>query len=474
MRICKTLCLILSVLILFLPLTEISAAEIDLTVVNGCHSVDAALPVGGNDKLVETSKAVIVYERTTGTMIYTYNADQTIYPSSMVKLMTAIVALEQAKMDDVVTVTRSALDSVAIGSVSAGLKRGEEITIGDLLYCMMVASANDAAAVIAEHIAGGQAGFVMLMNEKASQLGCDGTHFSNVHGLHEDDNYTTARDVLKILEYGLSNPEFKAMFETVSYTVPATNKSDPRKIATTNYMMSKGKYYDARVTGGKTGATDEAGRCLAVTADVGDMELVAVVMGAKATYSEDGLSVERFGSFEEMEEILDHVQDHFECRQLYYEGQVIAQYPVSGGRNNVVTMPVSGGYCVIPKNITMNDLTWNYAATVQDLSAPVKAGQIITAMEIWYGDVCLSKTDLVAMNSVAVYEPYSEPQSTTDEKNEQAHGKLLAQILGVVLIAIVVVLVGMFLVRILQMALLKARVRRRRKNRRRNRNARME
>ena len=477
MKISKTICLMLCIVTVFCGVTGVCAAEYDVSVSAGCHSVDASVAIGGSEKMVDTAKAVVLYERSTGTLVYSYQPDEKIYPSSMVKLMTAIVALEEGNLTDVVTVTRSALDSVAIGSVSAGLSRGEEISLYDLLMCMMVASANDASAVIAEHIAGSQEAFVALMNDKAAELGCTGTHFSNVHGLDHEENYTTARDILRILETGLNIPDFKAMFETASYTVPATNKSEERLLHTTNHMMSTEsikKYLDERVTGGKTGATDKAGRCLAVTATIGDMELIGIVMGAKATYSSDGSYLTRFGSFEEMAEILDYAQDHFERRQLFYENQVISQYPVANGSNNVVTMPVSAGYCVLPKSIQPEQLRWEYAVDVDHLTAPVAQGEKITSMEVWYGDICLARTDLVAMNAVSVFVPYSEPKDDTDAKNEQAHGEILAMILGVILVIAVLVIAGFFMRRVIQTMIIKARIRRRRRERRRNRNARME
>lgn len=477
MKFYRIICIFLCLVLLGGAFCSVASAGTDPAVTAGCSGVDAALPIGGSAKLTDTATASILYERTTGTLVYAYNPDARIYPSSMVKLMTVIVALEHGDLEETVTVTRTALESMGIGVVSVNLVRGEEMTLRDLLYCIMVASANDASTVVAEHIGGSQAGFAALMNEKAEQIGCTDTNFTNAHGLHDENCYTTARDILRVLEYGLQNPEFKTMFEAASYTIPATNKSEERLIHTTNHMMSKETVknkFDSRVTGGKTGSTNAAGRCLAITAQVGDMELIGIVMGAKATYSEDGLSVERFGSFEEMSELLDHAQENFECRQLFYANQVIAQYAVAEGRNNVVTGPSEDGYCVLPKGTTAQELTWEYADTAEGLTAPVEKGQSITGLEIWYGDICLASTDLKAMYDVAVYEPYAEPKSATDKKNEESHGDLLALILGVILGIVVAIVVGMFLLRLLRIAIVKARIRKRRRNRRRNRNARME
>lgn len=477
MKFYRLICIILCLMLLCGTVLGASAAEMDPAVTNGCQGVDAVSPIGGGDKLTDTAKAAILYERTTGTLVYAYNPDTRIYPSSMVKLMTTIVALEFGDLEETVTVTRTALNAMGIGVVSVNLVRDEQMSLRDLLYCVMVASANDASTVVAEHIGGSQEGFVALMNEKAEAIGCTGTNFTNVHGLHDENCYTTARDVLRILEYGLQNEEFRTMFETLTYTVPATNlTAEERVLNTTNFMMVSGRrqYYDQRVTGGRTGYTNAAGRCVAVTATAGDMELIGIVMGATATYSEDGMSVTRYGSFEEMSELLNHAQKNFECRQLFYAGQVIAQYGVENGSNNVVTQPLTDGYSVVPKGLTAEELTWKYASDVAGLTAPVEAGQSITAMEVWYGNICLASTQLVAMNAVSVYQPYEEPKGATDMKNEESHGELLAMILGIILGVVLVIVVGMFLVRMIRIAMIRARIRKRRRNRRRNRNARME
>ncbi len=476
MKFYKSLCLILCLFLLMGLALPVSAAEGDASVTAGCQGIEAARPIAGSERLTDTAAASILYDRTTGTLIYANNPDGKIYPSSMVKLMTVLVALEFGDLEDDVTVTRSALEAMGIGvlTVKPALVKGEVMKLKDLLYCVMVASGNDATTVVAEHIGGSQEGFVALMNEKAEAIGCVGTNFTNAHGLHDENCYTTARDILRIMEYGLENELFRQMFETAEYTIPATNMTEERVIQTTNSMMLTGKYRDSRVTGGKTGSTDAAGRCVTVTAQVGDLDLVGIVMGAKATYSSDGSVLTLNHSFVEMGELLDHVQENYECRQLYYQGQVISQYAVENGSNNVVTQPVSDGYCVLPKGITAEELTWKYAQTVSGLTAPVKMGQAITDLEVWYGDVCLASTKLVAMNGVSVYKPYEEPKDATDRKQEQQHGEFLAWVLGIVLGVVIAALAGMFLLRLVRVAVIRARIKRRRRNRRRNRNARME
>lgn len=471
----RTFCLLMCVIALIQLLPVGVSAQTDASVTGGCHTIDAAKTLDPSDKLLETSKAVIVYEMNSDTLLYAWNADQTIYPASMVKLMTALVALERGDLQSVATVTRKTLDTVAIGSVSADLKVGEQITLEALMYCMMTASANDATAVIAEHIAGSQEAFVELMNQKAAQLGCTGTHFSNVHGLHDDQTYTTARDICRILQVGLNIPEFKAMFEARSYTVAATNKSDERIMHTTNYMMSKentskyySKYYDERVTGGKTGATDEAGRCLAVTAEQGNMKLLAIVMGATPTYEEEGLSLKTFGSFEEMDTLLDYCFENYECRQIVSHDQVLLQLPVSGGANYVAAAPVDTVSTVLPTQLEEDKLTWTYSENTGTISTPVVLGQKISTVQVWYNGLCVVQSDLVAVNAVSDAVEPTEPIQG-QKKDEDGDGAMIATVIGVILGIVLLAALILLVIRGVSTAVYHARQRRRSRNRRRNR-----
>ncbi|MBE6947828.1 MAG: D-alanyl-D-alanine carboxypeptidase [Ruminococcaceae bacterium] len=438
-------CLILSFLLLFTGYSPaVKATSNDLAVTQGCHSVDAAMTLSTEEKLTETAKAVVVYELKSGTMLYHYNPDGRIQPTSMVKMMTALVALEMADLDEEVVVKRKVLDQVAIGSVSAGLKANETISMRDLLYCTMVASANDAAVVIANHIAGSAEAFVDLMNEKAAQLGCKDTHYSNVHGLHDELSYTSARDICRITEAALENELFRTMFCTVDYTVPATNKSEPRKITTTNHMMNPRnlKYYDARVTGGKTGATDKGGRCLTMTAQYGEMELLCIVMGATPTVGDDG-NLTAFGSFEESTVLMNYVFENFELRQVFFSGQSLAQYPVENGANDVVTQAVSNISTVLPIEVEQSQLRWVYQNANELISAPVSQGQKLGDVEVWYGNKCLARTDMVAMNAVALKQEFSVPQKPASRKYEGSWTAVLLILLG----GVVAVFVGMVVLR---------------------------
>lgn len=436
---------ILCLLLCFLVSLALPAAAADLSVEEGCHSVDARRPLTEGEKLTPTATAAMIYERGSDTMIYADNPDGKIYPASMVKLITALVALEKGDLTEEVTVTKRALNLMTPGAANAGLVAGEELTLEQLLYCLMVGSANDAALVIAEHIGGNQDIFVTMMNEKAAELGCTGTHFSNAHGLHDEETYTTARDICRITDAALENEVFRVMFTAESYTVPATNKSEERVLWTTNHMMSthtRRDYFDSRVTGGKTGATDEAGRCLVATAENGGMELITIVMGAKPVYTGDGLSVITYGSFEETRLLLDHAFSTYECRQIFLTGQSMFQYPVQGGASHVVAGPGESAMSVLPKKLNPAALTWRRGEETQVL-APVAEGQTIATVQAWYDGKCLAQTRLVALHAVPEYqapEQVDPPEPIAIGTFWKVVLIVLGAVLGIVLLGALVLL----------------------------------
>lgn len=227
------------------------------------------------------STAAILVEERTGKILYEKNAYEKMYPASTTKIMTAILILENCKLDEIATVSYNAVYSLPSGYVNASLQEGEEMSINDLMYALMVKSANDAAIVLAEHMSGSVQNFAKMMNEKAIALGCQNTHFVNPNGVHNDNHYTTAHDLYLIASYCMKNEDFRKYASTASYTLPATNKylAKDRVCTTTNEMIRpKSKYYNQNIIGIKTGHTTEAKNCLVSGAIQNDTELISVVL----------------------------------------------------------------------------------------------------------------------------------------------------------------------------------------------------
>lgn len=377
--------------------------EEDLTVLSGCSTLLARQPLAGSEKKVETAKSVILYELNTDTMLYAYNPDLSVNPTGLVKLLTALIAIENGNLDEEVTAYSSTLNTVAIGSVSVGLKGGEVMTLRDLLYCVMVASANDAAAVIAAHIGGNQAGFVEMMNQKAAQLGCQDSYFTNAHGLSDPQQRSTARDLAIITKAALDNEIFVEMFAAKTYTVPATNKSEPRKLNTTNHMMHDAVIptaLDRRVTGGKPAAATNTDRSMICTAEVDSSRYLCVVMGAAAEVSEDGLSITRWNIFEEVSFLLDFGFANFAVRQILSDQQSMYQYTVSGAGCDVVLRPSKSVSVVLPIGFDPQQLSYHNMVDANALAAPLKQGQKVGALQVSFGSIYVAICDLVAMHDV--------------------------------------------------------------------------
>ncbi len=389
--------LILPILLAGMPLE----ASADQAVQAGSSTLQAQIPLGGSEKKLETAQAAILYELNTDTLVYCWNPDQKINPTGMVKFLTVLIALEQGDLDAVVTVSRKALDSVNIGAVSAGLKRGEEITLRDLLYCVMVASANDAAAVIGEFIAGTQTAFVEQMNQRAQELGCTNSHFTNVHGLTSAEQYSTARDLAIIVEAALENDIFTEMFCAKAYTVPATNKCEARELKTTNHMISDAtvkNYVDKRVTGGKPAAASTTDRSMICTAQVGTSRYLCVVMSAQAQVS--GSYVTSFGNFLETGKLLDYAFGNYSVRQVIDNSQAFSKYPVTNGENAVVLQPEKDLFTVLPQEYDPENLEVTDFVDISLLHAPIKKGDVLGTLQICYESVILGSCSLIAMNDV--------------------------------------------------------------------------
>jgi len=230
-------------------------------------------------------KNAILIDNDSGKVLYENGQNARVYPASTTKVLTAILALENLDLNSSTVVTETAID-LPYGSSNAALKHGEVMSIKDLLYALMLQSGNDAANVLAEAVSGSIDKFVVLMNEKLSELGCNNSHFANAHGYHDDNHYTTPSDMMKILSYAIKNEKFVEIFSTASYTIEPTNKTNTqRKYQNTNRLMLTkedsylSRYYEYCI-GGKTGYTDEAGRTLVAYSKKGDKNLILGVFNS--------------------------------------------------------------------------------------------------------------------------------------------------------------------------------------------------
>lgn len=234
--------------------------------------------------------AGVVLDMDTGTFLYSKNCDRQLHPASITKIMTCLLTIENADLDAVMTCSPIVYELEENAS-NTGLSEGEQMTIRDALYTLMLESANDTANALAEYVGGSMEGFAQMMNDKAASLGCTGTHFTNPSGLNADDHYTTAHDMALIAQAAYSNETFRTICGTVEYEVPPTNTYEETRYLSNHHQMMKGDsdYYTSWCTGGKTGFTQIAWNTLVTYGERDGRRLVCVLLhgnGAKQNYLE--------------------------------------------------------------------------------------------------------------------------------------------------------------------------------------------
>lgn len=344
------------------------------------------------------STAAILVEESTGKILYEKNAYEKMYPASTTKIMTAILILENCKLDEMATVSYNAVYSLPSGYVNASLQEGEEMSINDLMYALMVKSANDAAIVLAEHMSGSVQNFAKMMNEKAASLGCQNTHFVNPNGVHNDNHYTTAHDLYLIASYCMKNENFRRYVSTVSYTLPATNKylAKDRVCTTTNEMLrSKSKYYNENIIGIKTGHTTEAKNCLVSGAVQNNIELISVVLHSGT--NREGLS-ERYV---DTQALFDYGFKDFAFTDIVKENDVLTNIEIENASKDTKNLDLIAKDTLFSYLNVQTDLT-NLKPEItlnENLEAPIPANSSL-GKAVYTVDGIQYTTELLASHAV--------------------------------------------------------------------------
>ncbi len=245
-----------------------------------------------------TSTAAVIMVDSTNTTLYAKNMDQVLYPGATVKVMTTLLALENTQLSDQVTMTATGVSGVTDGGANISAQIDEIFTVEQCLYAIMLASANDVALQLAEHIGGSVDGFVQMMNARAAELGCTNTVFTNPTGLPDENQHTTAHDMALIMKAAADNESFQTIASTASYTIPATNVSGGDRVLTNNFSMlanNNAAYYQY-CTGGREGYTEASGSTLVCSAQKNGITLIAVVLqGTSGTTTTEAASLLNYG-----------------------------------------------------------------------------------------------------------------------------------------------------------------------------------
>lgn len=351
------------------------------------------IPVYGDPPAVTAPSAILI-DALTGKVLYEKNADERRYPASTTKVMTGLLAVEYGKLDETVTIGKNP-PLVEIGSSQIYLVPGEQLTMEQLLYALMLESANDAAVAIAEQISGSVEEFAKLMNNRAKELGAVNTNFVNPNGLHDDNHYTTARDLAMIAKHAMTLDKFRNVVKEVKYTIPKTNKQDERNyITNSNKLIWKtyDKFRYEYATGIKTGYTVKANQCLVGGAKKGDMELISVVMGAEGQniYS-DTVALFEYGFA------------NFKNVDILKKDQIVTTVAVKEGEEKINLLASEDFSLMLSQ--AEEDKVRTEIKTKEDLKEPIKKGEVLGEMLIYLEGKEVKSIDL--LSSVEIETPKS-------------------------------------------------------------------
>ncbi len=393
---------------LSLPALAAEGAEPEPGTESGGES--GAEPEPQDEEFRVEAKAALLIDPDTEEILYEQDAHERLYPASVTKIMTCLLVLEaidsgRLSKDAVLTASEAAITAVPPDGSNVGIKVGEELTVEELLYCIMLSSANEGCNILAEAVDGSISAFVEHMNQKARTLGCEDTNFCNTNGLPNVDHYTTAWDLYLITKEARTYEDFMPLVDTIYHQVPATNLSEPRELYTTNYLISsyRTNYYIYQGAHGiKTGSTSAAGYCLVSSATRDDRSLLSVVLGAERVIIED-LTLTK--SFTETAKLFDYGFDRFDRKILLAADELVGEVGVelSQQQNTVKVHPAQEVERLLPKELDpVRDVDRIITYTAESVEAPVERGQIMGQITLQTGDTVYATVDLLADEDVSL------------------------------------------------------------------------
>lgn len=357
-----------------------------------------------NIDFTPSCEALYLLSLDTNSTVYEQNSNKKMYPASLTKVMTYIVAAEH--IDDFdntkITIKKSLIDSLlGTGSSIANLKANETLSVTQLLHCLMIKSGNDAALVLADYIGGGDISkFADMMNEKASELGCSNTHFVNPHGLHDPDHYTTAHDMALITKYAMGLPQFMDICTlSTSYILG----DDRYPLVTTNSMIDQargGKYYYRYAKGIKTGHDDEAGYCLVSSAAYDGYSYLCVAMGAPLK-DENGKAITDNHAMLDSKALYKWAFTNLELKPIFKKNGPISEIKLNLTTNKDSTLlyPAENYSVLLPKSVSTTSIDVKVEKP-ESVDAPIKVGQKLGTAVLSYANKELARVDLVSAEDV--------------------------------------------------------------------------
>lgn len=413
----------------------------------------AARPARAEGELQLASQTAVLMDADTGVVLYEKNMHDTMYPASITKIMTAMLAIQHLEPEQVLTVSQTAVNAVPRTSSHISLQAGERLTVRDALYAIGMESANDAANVLAEAVSGSLEAFAEEMTRQAQALGAMNTHFANANGLPDSQHFTTAYDMALITAAALKQEGLATYFSTVNYTLPATNLSPARSFSNKDRLLPGGQYYYEGVLMAKTGWTSSAQGTFAAVVKQGDTTLVAITL--KSPLLED--------KYKDTHKLMDYGFTHYSAVKVSGE-QVTAQ--LSLGEYT----PVKGQKFtyLIPTGTLFADIRYSLSEEVE--LSPDSPLNITVPVSATLGDTVLPGIEVKLERPAPPREAYIlaellSPQGMDPEQVQAILNALRipAAVVGVLLLIFILLLFRRQILRYRRRKHLKARIRRMKK-----------
>lgn len=423
------------------------------------------------------AESAIVMEASTGLILYEKNINEVHYPASITKILTTLLAIENSSMGEIVTFSKEAVFGVDLNSSRVGIDVGEQLTMQQCLYAILLESANEVACAVAEHVAGSVEAFAQMMNDRAKELGCQNTHFVNPHGLPDPEHYTSAYDMALITREAMKNETFRKIFNTRTYIIPPTNlQSEQRPLRNHHRFVLKQDYFYNDCIGGKTGYTSKAKYTLVSVAKRGDLELICVVMRDDSNEHQ----------YTDTQKLFDYGFDNFsiytiadlENSEILTESPFFTKYNALLSDSDSPIMTDEDGYLILPKTASFEEakkeVTFYSPTDASSIQTDENGNKIIGKISYTYNnkyvggaDILYSQDTKLALihNQTEKNKPTSTPETPVpdSEEKESLRPIIIGGIVGLLVIAIIIYYVLVELPRIRRRkAYYKKRARRRR------------
>ena len=410
-------------------------------------------------------KAAVLVDLDSGRVLYGLNQDAERAPASLTKVMTVLLALEavdsgRVGLDEMITAQDDCQQGMEEDSSTSGITPGVVISMKDLLYCAMLQSANEACNILGRYLAGSIAGFVDQMNQRAAELGCQHTHFTNTNGLPAEGHYSSAYDQYLIFAEAMQHPMFLAISNTASYQADCTAVNGGEPIGNSNALINitsiysnGGRYLYEGASGGKTGYTRAAGYCLISTAQRSGVRLLAVALGCDGALN---AQIEDYYNFIDSRALYDWGFDNFSYRTLLSANEVVERLDVdlADGESVAMLRPAEDIRALLPNDVPDEAVRREVALYSTELTAPLAAGTVLGEIRISADGVVYGTTKLI--NSSAI-------ELSRNAYLTQRLGEILSKGWVIALIAVLLVFTLIYLILVMRYRRLRRRHLRERK-----------